>query len=162
MGYEEENHETRLFDEAQNLCCRRAEPATGHGVETSGLGGRVQPEIRNRPGSDPPVNIRAQEAIDRIREATSGRVDIKLYPANQLGSDTDLLTQIRNGSVDFFNQSSMVLATFVPACGITSLGFAFKNYEQVWAAMDGDLGTPCQRDRQNADLCGFAHVGQRL
>lgn len=93
-------------------------------------------------GQDPthPVNIRAQEAIDRIREATSGRVDIKLYPANQLGSDTDLLTQIRNGSVDFFNQSSMVLATFVPACGITSLGFAFKNYEQVWAAMDGDLG----------------------
>ncbi len=93
-------------------------------------------------GQDPthPVNKRAQEAIDRIREATSGRVDIKLYPANQLGSDTDLLTQVRNGSVDFFNLSSMVLATFVPVCGITSLGFAFENYDQVWSAMDGDLG----------------------
>lgn len=38
-------------------------------------------------GQDPthPVNIRAQEAIDRIREATSGRLEIRLFPANQLG-----------------------------------------------------------------------------
>ena len=44
-------------------------------------------------GQDPthPVNKRAQEAIDRIREATGGRLEIRLFPANQLGSDTDLL-----------------------------------------------------------------------
>ena len=35
----------------------------------------------------------AQEAIDRIREATDGRLEIKLFPANQLGSDTDLLAR---------------------------------------------------------------------
>ncbi len=40
-------------------------------------------------GQDPthPVNVRAQEALNRIREATNGRLDIKLFPANQLGSD---------------------------------------------------------------------------
>src|SRR3954471_14163525 len=93
-------------------------------------------------GQDPthPVNVRAQEAIDRIREASSGRLDIKLFPANQLGSDTDLLTQVRNGSVEFFNLSASILATFVPASGILNTGFAFKDYESVWAAMDGDLG----------------------
>ncbi|MBB4008237.1 TRAP transporter substrate-binding protein [Allorhizobium taibaishanense] len=93
-------------------------------------------------GQDPthPVNIRAKEAFDRIRDATSGRVEIRLYPANQLGSDTDLLSQVRNGAIDFFNLSSLVLATFVPLSGITSLGFAFKNYDQVWQAMDGELG----------------------
>ena len=50
-------------------------------------------------GQDPthPVNIRAQEALDRIREATGGRLDIRLFPANQLGSDTDLLSQVRSG-----------------------------------------------------------------
>lgn len=93
-------------------------------------------------GQDPthPVNTRAKEAFDRIREATSGKVDIKLYPAAQLGSDTDLLAQVRSGAIDFFNLSSLVLATFVPLSGITSLGFAFKNYDQVWQAMDGELG----------------------
>ena len=79
-------------------------------------------------GQDPthPVNIRAQEAIDRIREATGGRLEIKLFPANQLGSDTDLLTQVRNGSVEFFNLSTSILATFAPVSGILNTGFAIR------------------------------------
>ena len=99
-------------------------------------------ELKYATGQDPshPVNLRAQEALTRIREATSGRVDIKLFPANQLGSDTDLLTQVRNGSIEFFNLSSLILATLVPISGITSVGFAFKNYAEVWGAMDGQLG----------------------
>jgi tripartite ATP-independent transporter DctP family solute receptor len=99
-------------------------------------------DLKYATGQDPshPVNLRAQEALTRIREATSGRVDIKLFPANQLGSDTDLLTQVRNGSIEFFNLSSLILATLVPISGITSVGFAFKNYDDVWGAMDGQLG----------------------
>ena len=93
-------------------------------------------------GQDPthPVNIRAQEAIDKIREATHGRVDMKLFPANQLGSDTDLLAQVRSGGVEFFNLATSILATLVPVAGITNTGFAFPDYAHVWAAMDGALG----------------------
>src|SRR5947209_20253258 len=94
-------------------------------------------------GQDPthPVNKRSQEAIDRIREATGGRLEIRLFPANQLGSDTDLLRQVRNGSVEFFNQSSSILANFVPVSGIANTGFAFTSYDTVWQAMDGELGS---------------------
>jgi tripartite ATP-independent transporter DctP family solute receptor len=94
-------------------------------------------------GQDPthPVNVRAQEAIDRIREATGGQLEIKLLPANQLGSDTELLSQVRSGAVEFFNQSSSILATLVPSAGIVNTGFAFANYDAVWQAMDGGLGT---------------------
>jgi TRAP-type C4-dicarboxylate transport system substrate-binding protein len=101
-------------------------------------------------GQDPthPVNIRAQEAIDRIGEATGGRLEIKLFPANQLGSDTELLTQVRNGGVEFFNQSSSILATFVPTAGIVNTGFAFANYESVWRAMDGELGSYALRSQR--------------
>ncbi|MBP0598013.1 TRAP transporter substrate-binding protein [Herbaspirillum sp. LeCh32-8] len=93
-------------------------------------------------GQDPshPVNKRAQEAIDRIRNATNGRMEIKLFPANQLGSDTDLMSQIRNGGVEFFNQANTVLSTLVPAAGIVNTGFAFHDYGDVWKAMDGQLG----------------------
>ena len=99
-------------------------------------------ELKYATGQDPahPVNLRAKEALARIREATSGRVNIRLFPANQLGSDTDLLAQVRYGAVEFFNLSSLILSTFVPVSGITSVGFAFKNYDDVWKAMDGDLG----------------------
>jgi tripartite ATP-independent transporter DctP family solute receptor len=93
-------------------------------------------------GQDPthPINTRAQEAIDRIREASKGRLDIKLFPANQLGSDTDLLAQVRSGGVEFFNLSTSILATLVPAASIPNVGFAFTDYDAVWKAMDGGLG----------------------
>jgi TRAP-type transport system periplasmic protein len=99
-------------------------------------------EYKLATGQDPmhPVNTRAQEALNRIRETTGGRLNIKLFPANQLGSDTDLLAQVRNGSVEFFNLSTSILATFVPVAGILNTGFAFKDYDSVWKAADGDLG----------------------
>src|SRR4051812_48027749 len=40
---------------------------------------------------DQPVNARLKQATDRIREASAGRLDIRFFPASQLGSDTDLL-----------------------------------------------------------------------
>jgi tripartite ATP-independent transporter DctP family solute receptor len=93
-------------------------------------------------GQDPthPVNIRGKEACDRIREATNGRLEIRMFPANQLGSDTDLLAQVRNGGVEFFNQASSTLSTLVPAAAVANTGFAFTSYDEVWKAMDGDLG----------------------
>jgi tripartite ATP-independent transporter DctP family solute receptor len=50
------------------------------------------------------------------------------------------LTQVRNGSVEFFNLSASILATFAPVAGIVNTGFAFPNYDAAWQAMDGDLG----------------------
>lgn len=105
-------------------------------------------------GQDPshPVNKRSQEAIGRIREATGGRLEIRLFPANQLGSDTDLLGQVRNGGVEFFNQASSILATLVPAAGLLNVGFAFSSSDQVYAALDGPLGKYVQGQIEKVGL----------
>ena len=87
-----------------------------------------------------PLNLRATEAMARIKQATDGRVEIGIFPNNQLGSDTDTLSQLRSGAVEFFTLSGLILSTLVPAASINGVGFAFKDYAQVWAAMDGPLG----------------------
>lgn len=88
-----------------------------------------------------PMNIRAKEMTDAIRAETNGRVDIQLFPNNQLGSDTDVLSQLRSGGVEFFTLSGLILSTLVPAASISGIGFAFNDYASVWKAMDGELGT---------------------
>jgi tripartite ATP-independent transporter DctP family solute receptor len=105
-------------------------------------------------GQDPshPVNKRSQEAIDRIQAATGGRLEIKLFPANQLGSDTDLLGQVRNGGVEFFNEAASILATLVPASGLVNVGFAFSSSAQIYDAMDGALGKYIQDQIGRAGL----------
>ena len=87
-----------------------------------------------------PLNVRLNEAVTRIHSATGGRVDIKVFPANQLGSDTDTLSQTRSGAVEFMCLGHGNLGNYVKSSAIASLGFAFTNYQQVWAAMDGALG----------------------
>ena len=87
-----------------------------------------------------PLNVRTAEAAARVREKTSGRVEIAIFPNNQLGSDTDTLSQLRSGAVEFFTLSGLILSTLVPAASINGVGFAFKDYGQVWPAMDGRLG----------------------
>ncbi|GHC75585.1 TRAP transporter substrate-binding protein [Limoniibacter endophyticus] len=87
-----------------------------------------------------PLHIRAQEAADRIAKETDGKVQLQIFPSNQLGGDTDMLQQVRNGAITFFTPSSLVISTLVPVASINAVGFAFKDYEQVWAAMDGPVG----------------------
>ena len=89
---------------------------------------------------DQPVNARLDQACGRIREATKGRLDIHFFPASQLGGDTDLISQVRSGGIDFLNIAGSVLSTVVPAAAITNVGFAFSSYDQVWSGMDGRLG----------------------
>ena len=98
-----------------------------------------------------PLNIRAQEAVDRMARETQGRVEIKIFPNNQLGGDTDMLAQVRSGGLEIFNPGTMVIATLAPISAITAVGFAFSNYEQVWGAVDGKLG--------DAIRASFAKVG---
>jgi tripartite ATP-independent transporter DctP family solute receptor len=87
-----------------------------------------------------PLNIRAKEMTDAIRAETNGRVDIQIFPSNQLGSDTDMLSQLRSGGIEFFTLSGLILSTLVPATSISGIGFAFSDYASVWKAMDGELG----------------------
>src|ERR1700750_1636829 len=87
-----------------------------------------------------PLNARAREMAAKIKTETNGKFDLQIFPNNQLGADTDVLSQLRSGGVEFFTMSGLILATLVPAASINGMGFAFPDYPTVWKAMDGDLG----------------------
>jgi tripartite ATP-independent transporter DctP family solute receptor len=99
-----------------------------------------------------PINVRGREMAAAIKQETGGRVDIQLFPSSQLGSDTDTLSQLRSGGVEFFTLSGLILATLVPAASINGIGFAFPDYPAVWKAMDGDLGAFIRREITKANL----------
>ncbi len=86
------------------------------------------------------MNVRLQQAVERIRQESGGRMEIQIFPNNQLGGDTDMLSQLRTGVIQLFNLSGLILATVVPVASINGIGFGLKDYDQVWTAMDGALG----------------------
>jgi len=107
---------------------------------------------------DHPMNVRAREAAARIKEESGGRLEIQIFPNNQLGGDTDMLSQVRTGGLEFFTLSGLILATLVPLASINGIGFAFKDYDHVWAAMDGDLGAVVRAAIEKAGLHPFEKI----
>src|SRR5690349_14868019 len=105
----------------------------------------------NLPESHPFV-ARAREMAAAIKAETNGRFDMQVFPNSQLGSDTDMLSQVRSGGVEFFTLSGLILATLVPAASINGIGFAFPDYPTVWKAMDGDLGGYVRGEIRKAGL----------
>jgi len=86
------------------------------------------------------MNVRAREAAERIRKETNDRVNVQIFPNNQLGGDPDMFGQVRSGAIQTYTVPGLLAQSVVADCGIHCLAFAFKNYASVWAAIDGDLG----------------------
>ena len=87
-----------------------------------------------------PFHKRLLEVSDRISKETAGKMKLSIFPASQLGGDNDLLSQARSGAVDFVQPAGLILASILPLTAVNGMGFAFKDYPQVWTAIDGDLG----------------------
>jgi tripartite ATP-independent transporter DctP family solute receptor len=111
----------------------------------------------NLPDSHP-LNLRAKEMSAAIKTETQGRVDIQIFPNNQLGADTDVLSQLRSGGVEFFTMSGLILATLVPAASINGMGFAFPDYDTVWKAMDGELGAYVRKEVAKANIVAMEKI----
>jgi tripartite ATP-independent transporter DctP family solute receptor len=117
------------------------------------------PEFQYKLANDSPMShpntIRGQQACNRIKQESNGRIEITQFPNNQLGGDTDMLSQLRSGALEFFLLSGGILSTFVPITSVYGVGYAFKSYDQVWAALDGELGALIRKRVEAAGLHCF-------
>ena len=87
-----------------------------------------------------PTPMALKAACTEIFKESNGRLNLEVYPNGQLGSDTDTLSQVRSGAIDFICTAGSIYGNLAPTAAINSIAFAFKDYDTVWKAMDGDLG----------------------
>jgi tripartite ATP-independent transporter DctP family solute receptor len=89
---------------------------------------------------DHPLNVRMRECWNAVNKETKGRLDVQIFPNNQLGGDTQALQQLRSGALQFFTLDGGILQSIVPVAAIQGVGFAFKDSGEAFRAMDGALG----------------------
>ncbi|MFE1598326.1 TRAP transporter substrate-binding protein [Methylobacterium sp. ID0610] len=125
---------------------------------TTAQGAEFSLKAANNSPVSHPLTIYMVKATDAIREETGGKVDIKVFPNNQLGGDTDMLSQLRSGALEFFTLSPLILSTLVPAAAISGVGFAWSSYDKLWPAIDGDLGVHVRDKIGKAGLFAFDRI----
>ena len=113
----------------------------GMGSKTaSAQSGTYNQKVATNVATTHPIYVRLKEASEKIKADSGGKVNISVFPNGQLGSDTDMLSQVRSGGIDYLTVPGVVLANLVPLASLNSVGFAFSDYPQVWKAMDGGVG----------------------
>ncbi|AWB23239.1 ABC transporter substrate-binding protein [Methylobacterium currus] len=116
----------------------------------------AEPDFRLKFGNivsgDHPLNVAMGRVRDRVARETDGKVIIELFPKNQLGSDADMLSQLRSGALELFAQTGVLMSTLVPVASISGVGFAFPTYDKVWEALDGPLGRHVRGAFEKANL----------
>jgi tripartite ATP-independent transporter DctP family solute receptor len=108
--------------------------------------------------ADHPSVIHANLAGDAIKAATNGQVEVQVFPSSQLGNDTHMLAEIRSGAIQMMAIGDNILATLVPACAIDNIGFAFKDSQTAWNALDGQVGALVRADIETAGLHPMSRI----
>lgn len=104
-----------------------------------------------------PTPVALKAACAEILKESNGRLNIEVYPSGQLGSDTDTLSQVRSGAIDFICTAGSIYGNLMPTAAINSIAFAFADYATVWKAMDGELGAHI---RASFDKVNLTQVGR--
>lgn len=105
-----------------------------------------------------PFHVYLQAAADQIREKSSGRFEMQIFGNNQLGGDTQMLSQVRANAIQFFEGGGIILSILVPEASLSGIGFAFSDYDKVWAALDGDVGAYIRGGFEKLKLHPFEHM----
>jgi tripartite ATP-independent transporter DctP family solute receptor len=90
--------------------------------------------------ADHPLSLAMKDLWDAVRVESKGRVDVTVFPNNQLGGDTAMLQQLRAGALQVMTLDGGILESVVPVAAIQSVGFAFPDPASAYRAFDGKLG----------------------
>lgn len=110
-----------------------------------------------------PVHKAMEFMAEQAAEKSDGRLTIKIYPSQQLGSERELLELLQIGSVDMTKVSSAVLENFVPNMRVFGLPYLFRNDEHFYQVVDGKIGRQLLLAGQDYWMRGLTYydAGQR-
>lgn len=101
---------------------------------------------------DSMANIKLAEMI---AQKTGGKIKVDLFPASQLGSETEQTEQVRSGVLQF-HISGGSFQQYVPEAQIIGLPGLWKNHDHVFHVMTSDVG------RQIIQMAEKKNVGIKI
>jgi tripartite ATP-independent transporter DctP family solute receptor len=83
----------------------------------------------------------ASKLNGRLQQADVG-LELRVYPAAQLGSESELLEQLVAGEIDMVIAGPSFLAMWHPPVGVFDAAYAFQDLEHMLKVADGPLMAP--------------------
>lgn len=95
-------------------------------------------------GHDHMVNSPFQKSAlkfkELIEERSDGRMEVEIYPAQQLGSSREMIEAMQMGSLEMTLLPTAKYGGFDMVMTLPDMPFLFPNEDLVWDVLEGDLG----------------------
>lgn len=109
-------------------------------------------------GHNIPVDSALHQAALRFAELVAarsgGRLRVDIHPAQQLGTDDQMLEMAREGELDILLIPTAKISSAVPAMQYADLPFYFPSREALYAMLDGEPGQMLLGKLRAIDLVG--------
>lgn len=114
--------------------------AQGSGGKTAEGNAEVTLSLSHGQATTHPFQLGAERFAELTAQKTGGKVAVEIYPAGQIAAGAKAVEFVQMGTLDIALESTMSAENFITEMGVLNMPFLFENEEQVFAALDGDVG----------------------
>lgn len=110
-----------------------------------------------------PVHNAMVYLANRVEEKSNGRIKVKVYPNQQLGTERELLELLQIGSLGMTKVSAASLEAFSPEISVLGLPYLFRDDEHIEKVLNGAIGDELLTSSEKYWLRGlcFYDAGKR-
>lgn len=110
-----------------------------------------------------PVHKGMEYMAKQVAEKSGGRLQIEIYPSQQLGTERQCLELLQIGSLAMTKVSGAVMENFAPEFQVLSLPYIFRDREHLYKTLDSEVGKKLLLQGEKFWLHGLTYfdAGQR-
>lgn len=87
-----------------------------------------------------PVHLGIEFMAKTVAEKSNNKLQIEIYPAQQLGTERQALELLQIGSLSMTKVSGAVMESFAPKIKVLSLPYVFKDRAHIYKVQDSKVG----------------------
>jgi tripartite ATP-independent transporter DctP family solute receptor len=91
-------------------------------------------------GTSELIHQSAQRMRDLVEQKSGGRLEVRLYPAGQLGNDQQVIEGVKLRSIDAAITGGAPIGWYAPEYGVLEAPFVWRDYAHAQRVWDGPLG----------------------
>ena len=106
-----------------------------------------------------------QYFADQLNEKSDGAIEVTVSPGGALGSQREIVEQVDQGLIQIGFGECSVYSNYDEAFGVLNLPFLFDNYDQLFAACDGEMGQWMEEkllEETNIKILDWLNGGARM
>lgn len=87
-----------------------------------------------------PTVVALEHMGEKLKQATDGRLEMRVYAGGVLGDEDQTLQQVQLGAIDMIRVSLAPVTTIAPETSVLTLPFIFRDEDHMHKVLDGSVG----------------------